>query len=144
MNFLKRYIWEEIFNEDRYSDEFIKNIKTSIFNYNKYLDSDKFLKTDLKQFNKKIFTKKIIFKVDDALNMNNLIVRQIMYDNINEIEKLYYLTLKKLIMNYILRSPFERKRLNIIYLPNKSLPSSYTIAQSGSFNATKHNNWVQD
>ena len=74
--------------------------------------------------------------------MNNLIVRQIMYDNINEIEKLYYLTLKKLIMNYILRSPFERKRLNIIYLPNKSLPSSYTIAQSGSFNATKHNNWV--
>ena len=142
LNFLKRYIWEEIFNEDRYSDEFIKNIKTSIFNYNKYLDSDKFLKTDLKQFNKKIFTKKIIFKVDDALNMNNLIVRQIMYDNINEIEKLYYLTLKKLIMNYILRSPFERKRLNIIYLPNKSLPSSYTIAQSGSFNATKHNNWV--
>jgi hypothetical protein len=115
LQFLKKFVWEEIFNEERYSDEFIKNIKTSIFNYNKYLDSDKFLLTDLKKFNKKIFTKKIMYKVDDALNMNNLIVRQIMYDNVNEIEQLYYLTLKKGIMNYILRSPFERKRLNIIY-----------------------------
>ena len=142
LNFLKKYVWDEIFNEEKYSDEFVKNIKTSIFNYNKYLDSDKFLMSDLKKFNKKIFTKKMILKVDDALNMNNLMVRQIMYDNINEIEKLYYLTLKKLIMNYILRSPFERKRLNIIYLPNKALPSSYIIAQSGSFNATKNINWV--
>ena len=62
----------------------------------------------------------------------------------NEIEQLYYLTLKKGIMNYILRSPFERKRLNIIYLPNKVLPSSYTIAQSGSFNSTRHSNWVNN
>ena len=144
LQFLKKFVWEEIFNEERYSDEFIKNIKTSIFNYNKYLDSDKFLLTDLKKFNKKIFTKKIMYKVDDALNMNNLIVRQIMYDNVNEIEQLYYLTLKKGIMNYILRSPFERKRLNIIYLPNKVLPSSYTIAQSGSFNSTRHSNWVNN
>ena len=144
LQFLKKFFWEEIFNEERYSDEFIKNIKTSIFNYNKYLDSDKFLLTDLKKFNKKIFTKKIMYKVDDALNMNNLIVRQIMYDNVNEIEQLYYLTLKKGIMNYILRSPFERKRLNIIYLPNKVLPSSYTIAQSGSFNSTRHSNWVNN
>ncbi len=144
LQFLKKFVWEEIFNEERYSDEFIKNIKTSIFNYNKYLDSDKFLLTDLKKFNKKIFTKKIMYKVDDALNMNNLIVRQIMYDNVNEIEQLYYLTLKKGIMNYILRSPFERKRLNIIYFPNKVLPSSYTIAQSGSFNSTRHSNWVNN
>lgn len=47
-------------------------------------------------------------------------------------------------MNYILRSPHERKRLNIIYYPNKVLPSSYTIAQSGSFNATKYKNWVNN
>ena len=144
LNFLTKYIWEEVFNEDRYSEEFIKNIKTSIANYNKYLDSDKFLMSDLKKFNKKMFTKKIIYKVDDALNVNNLMVREILYDNVNEIEQLYYLTLKKGIMNYILRSPFERKRLNIIYYPKKVLPSSYTIAQCGSFNISKHKNWVNN
>ena len=100
--------------------------------------------SDLQKFNKKTFTKKIIFKIDDALNMNILTVRQIMYDNVNEIEQLYYLTLKKGIMNYILRSPFERKRLNIVYYPNKVLPSSYTIAQSGSFNTYRHKDWVNN
>ena len=144
LHFFKKYIWEEVFNEERYSEEFIKNIKTSIANYNKYLDSDKFLMSDLQKFNKKTFTKKIIFKIDDALNMNILTVRQIMYDNVNEIEQLYYLTLKKGIMNYILRSPFERKRLNIVYYPNKVLPSSYTIAQSGSFNTYRHKDWVNN
>ena len=144
LNFLTKYIWEEVFNEEKYSEEFIKNIKTSIANYNKYLDSDKFLMSDLKKFNKKTFTKKIIYKVDDALNINNLLVRQILYDKVNEIEELYYLTLKKGIMNYILRSPFERKRLNIIYYPKKVLPSSYTIAQCGSFNISRHKNWVNN
>ena len=47
-------------------------------------------------------------------------------------------------MNYILRSPFERKRLNILYFPNKVLPSSYTIAQYGSFNRTKYSSWVNN
>lgn len=47
-------------------------------------------------------------------------------------------------MNYILRSPFERKRLNIVYYPNKVLPSSYTIAQSGSFNTYRHKDWVNN
>ena len=144
LHFLKKFVWEEIFNEKRYSEEFIKNIKTSIANYNKYLSSDKFLMSDLKKFNKKLFLKRIIYKVDDALNMNDLTVKQIMFDEVNEIEDLYYLTLKKGIMNYILRSPHERKRLNIIYYPNKVLPSSYTIAQSGSFNATKYKNWVNN
>ena len=144
LNFMKKYVWEEVYNEKKYSEEFIKNIKTSISNYNKYLVSDKFLMSDLKKFNKKIFIKRIIYKVDDALNMNHITVRQIIYDNVNEIESLFYLTLKKAIMNYILRSPFERKRLNIIYFPNKVLPSSYTIAQCGSFNTNRHKNWVNN
>ena len=144
LNFLEEGRGVEIFDEGMYPPDFVKNIKTSLINYNKYLTSDKFLLSDLKKFNKKIFTKKIIVKIDDALNMNNLTVRQIVFDNINEIEEVYYLTLKKAIMNYILRSPFERKRLNIIYYPNKVLPSSYTIAQSGSFNKTKYKTWVNN
>ena len=144
LNFLKKYVNEEIFNEARYSEEFIKNVKTSIANYNKYLDSEKFLKSDLKTFNSNIFMKKILKKIDDNLNMNNTLVRDIVIENVNEIEKLYYLTIKKGIMNYILISPFERKRLNVIYFPNKVLPSSYTIAQYGSFNSSKYKSWVNN
>ena len=67
--------------------------------------------------------------------MKNYLVKQIVFENINQIEILYYLTIKKGIMNYILRSPFERKRLNIIYLPNRTPPSSYkfNIFRSFSF-----------
>ena len=53
LEFLHKYIWEEIFNEEKYSSEFIKNIVTSINNYKKYLDSEKFLMSDLKKIFKK-------------------------------------------------------------------------------------------
>ena len=47
-------------------------------------------------------------------------------------------------MDYIVRSPFERQRLNIKRLPKKILPSSYTIAQYGSFNRRRYDNWVEN
>ena len=143
LNFLHKFIWEEIFNEEHYSSEFIKNIITSINNYKKYLDSEKFLMSDLKTFSKNIFIKKITKKIDVTINIDN-IYRRIIFDNVNEIEKLYYDTIKTAIMNYILRSPFERKRLNILFYPNKILPASYTIAQYGSFNRTKYASWVNN
>ena len=143
LDFLHKFIWEEIFNEERYSSEFIKNIVTSINNYKKYLDSEKFLISDLKKFAKNIFKKKIIKKIDVTINLD-FNYKRLIFDNVNEIEKLYYDTIKTAIMNYILRSPFERKRLNILFYPNKILPASYTIAQYGSFNRTKYSSWVNN
>ena len=143
LDFLNKFIWEEIFNEEKYSPEFMKNILTSVNNYKKYLDSEKFLMSDLKKFSKNIFKKKIIKKIDITINLDTN-YRKLIYENISEIEKLFYDTLKEAIMNYILRSPFERKRLNILYFPNKILPSSYTIAQYGSFNRTKYGIWVNN
>ena len=143
LDFLNKFIWEEIFNEEKYSPEFMKNILTSVNNYKKYLDSEKFLMSDLKKFSKNIFKKKIIKKIDITINLDTN-YRKLIYENISEIEKLFYDTLKEAIMNYILRSPFERKRLNILYFPNKVLPSSYTIAQYGSFNRTKYGIWVNN
>ena len=143
LDFLPKFVWEEIFNEDRYSAEFIKNITTSINNYLKYLDSEKFLMSDLKKFPKNTFRKKIIKKIDVTIYLND-IYKRIIIDNVNEVEKLFYDTIKRGIMNYILRSPFERKRLNILYYPNKTLPASYTIAQYGSFNRTKYASWVNN
>ena len=143
LDFMNKYISEEIFNEERYSEEFIKNITTSINNYKKYLDSEKFLMSDLKKFPKNIFKKRINKKIDVSINLD-VNHKKIIFDNINEIEILFYDTIKKSIMNYILRSPYERKRLNIQYYPNKVLPSSYTIAQYGSFNRTKYSSWVNN
>ncbi len=143
LDFLPKYIWEEIFNEERYSPDFIKSVVTSINNYKKYLDSEKFLMSDLKRFSKALFKKKIIKKIDITIYLDNA-YKRLIYDNVNETEKLYYDTLKRGIMNYILRSPFERKRLNILYYPNRTLPASYTIAQYGSFNRTKYSSWVNN
>ena len=143
LDFLNKFIWEEIFNEEKYSPEFMKNILTSVNNYKKYLDSEKFLMSDLKKFPKNLFKIKITKKIDVTININEF-YKRLINDNVIEIEKLFYDTIKRGIMNYILRSPFERKRLNILYYPNKILPASYTIAQYGSFNRTKYSSWVNN
>ena len=114
---------------------------TSIKNYNKYIVSDKFSINDIKKFNKNNLKKFLSRKIDQNLIFNqNYIISEI----ILEIEELYSNTIKEIIMNYILRSPFERQRLNIKYYPRKILPSSYTIAQYGSFNRNKYTNWVEN
>jgi hypothetical protein len=143
LDFLPKYVWEELFKEEKYSPDFIKSVVTSINNYKKYLDSEKFLMSDLKRFSKSLFKKKIIKKIDITIYLDNN-YKRLINDNVNESERLYYDTLKRGIMNYILRSPFERKRLNILFYPNKTLPASYTIAQYGSFNRTKYSSWVNN
>jgi dynein heavy chain len=143
LDFLPKYVWEELFKEEKYSPDFIKSVVTSINNYKKYLDSEKFLMSDLKRFSKSLFKKKIIKKIDITIYLDNN-YKRLINENVNESERLYYDTLKRGIMNYILRSPFERKRLNILFYPNKTLPASYTIAQYGSFNRTKYSSWVNN
>ena len=143
LDFLPKYVWEELFREEKYSPDFIKSVVTSINNYKKYLDSEKFLMSDLKRFSKSLFKKKIIKKIDITIYLDNN-YKRLINENVNESERLYYDTLKRGIMNYILRSPFERKRLNILFYPNKTLPASYTIAQYGSFNRTKYSSWVNN
>ena len=129
------YLLEE---SDKYPN-FINAIITSIKNYNKYLTSDKFSTNDVKKFNKNLLKKSIFKKIEQNLiYYHNYIISETM----PELEELYTNIIKQIIMNYILRSPFERQRLNIKHLPRKVLPSSYTIAQYGSFNRTKYTNWV--
>jgi len=139
IDFLPKFGYYYLLNEKMYDPNFINPILTSIKNYNKYLDSDKFSENDVKAFNKNLIKKAIVKKIDPYLIFNS---NHIFSLSIQELEELYSNTIKRMIMNYILRSPFERQRLNIKYYPRKVLPSSYTIAQYGSFNCTKYNNWV--
>ena len=127
--------------EENVNKEFFEIIEKSIKNYNKYLTSDKFRENDLKKFNKNALNKSILTKIDEYLLINHkYCVQQIS----EELEQLFSYVMKRIIMDYIVRSPFERQRLNIKRLPKKILPSSYTIAQYGSFNKRRYDNWVQN
>ena len=125
-------------NPEKYNN-FINAVLTSIKNYNKYIISDKFTENDVKKFNKNILRNSIFKKIEQYLIFNH---NYIISETIPELEELYTITIKQIIMNYILRSPFERQRLNIKHYPRKVLPTSYTIAQYGSFNRSNYTNWV--
>ena len=139
LDYMPKFGYYYLLEESENYPNFINSILTSIKNYNKYLTSDKFSPNDVKKFNKNSLKKTINKKIEQ-----NLIYRyhNIILETMIEIEESYTDIIKQIIMNYILRSPFERKRLNIKHFPRKVLPSSYTIAQYGSFNRTKYTNWV--
>ena len=141
LDFMPKYGNYYLLDEDNIDQNFINSVLTSIKNYNKYLDSDKFTSNDVKKFNKNLLKKSIIKKIDSYLLCNK---NYIFSETMSEIEELYSNIIKRSIMNYIIRSPFERQRLNIKYYPRKVLPSSYTIAEYGSFNSTKYTNFVSN
>ena len=127
--------------EEHADQELIEKIQTSIKNYNKYLYSDKFRETDLKKFNKNSLNNSILTKIDQYLISNH---KYLVLEQSQELEELFSFIIKRIIMDYIIRSPFERQRLNIKRLPKKVLPSSYTIAQYGSFNRRRYDNFIQN
>ena len=141
LDYLPKFIPDEIADINNITEEFASTVSTSIKNYTKYLTSDKFRETDLKKFNKEALRKKIISLIDFELIKKHY---NILDNQMSELEYLFYDNLKRIIMNYILRSPFERKRLNITLYPRKILPSSFTIAQFGSFNRNQYNKWVSN
>ena len=139
LDFLNKCGFYYLLEETEKYDKFINKVYTSIKNYNKYILSDKFRPNDIKKFSKNKMKKSLVKKIDPYIVYNH---NYIISETIPEIEELYTKTIKEIIMNYILRSPFERQRLNIKHYPRKVLPTSYTIAQYGSFNRTKYTNWV--
>ena len=140
IDFLPKYGNYYLLEEGDYS-QLMEKIQTSIKNYNKYLYSDKFKENDLIKFNQKALNNSIMERIDQNLYFNH---KYIVNDEIQEIEQLFLYTIKRIIMDYIIRSPFERQRLNIKYLPRYVLPSSYTIAQYGSFSKRRYENWVNN
>ena len=140
LDFLPKYGKYYLLDEHM-TKEFENQVLTSIRNYNKYLDSEKFRETDIKKFNKKSLNNSILNKIDQYLVLNH---KYLIEQETQELEIVYPNIIKRIIMDYIIRSPFERQRLNIKLLPRKVLPSSYTIAQYGGFNRHKYNNIVEN
>jgi len=127
-----------VYDPSTWNEEFRKDVIQSINNYNKYIQSDQIRIDDICAFKMKEKKDHIIRHIKFGLLKNKLQVEALF----QEIEEFYYFTMKNSIMEYILRSPFERKRLNITYFPKKCLPSSITIAYFGSFNRGIYGSWV--
>ena len=139
INYLDKYTNDYICNEAYYDKSFCAQVQTSINNYNKYIVSSKIHYNDLKTFNSNALKHALTCYVDVSLKH---LYKTHIDSYLTEIEETYYNTLKRIIMNYILRSPHERKRLNITFIPRTTLPSSYTIALHGSFNRSRYTSWT--
>lgn len=128
-----------LYDPQTWSEEIRNKIMISVNNYNKYLNSNKIIMEDLFPFdnNKK---KKFLSHIDMDFKSYPLLVEEVF----QEIIEHYYLSLKNIILEYILISPYERNRLNIHYLPRKTVPSSFLIASHGSFNRTLYTGWVEN
>ncbi len=138
--FLPKAFFTYLNKPKNWNENFTKLVQTSMNNYNKYFNSDKITLNDLESFNEDI-KKKILAKIEFKLYEKKMNLIKL---NFEEIKTHYYFTLKFVIMQYILRSPYERKRLNIQYYQKQTPPSSIIIANNGSFNRTLYKEWVKN
>ena len=53
----------------------------------------------------------------------------------------FKIAMKKAMLNYVLLSPGQRKRLHITLLPRKTLNSAERIAREGGFNLILYHDW---
>lgn len=67
--------------------------------------------------------------------------QNLLRDLFQEVFSSYTLAMKQAILNYILRSPDERKRLHILVLPRPIPPSSDKICLSGGYSTSLHKGW---
>jgi hypothetical protein len=128
-----------LYDPQTWGEEKRNKIMKSIDNYNKYLNSDKIIREDLHPFDNNL-KKKFLTHLDFDYRRYPYLIEELF----EEIIESYYITLKNIILEYILISPYERNRLNIQYLPKKALPSSFIIASHGSFNRTLFPGWVEN
>ena len=140
VEFLPKSFHPHLFNPQNWSESFSKLFQNSMINYYKYFNSDKITNEDLHPFDDNIRVN-ILGKIDFRLYEKK---KKIINKNFEEIKEDYNYFLKTVIMQYILRSPYERKRLNIQYFPKTTPPSSITIANHGSFNRSLYVEWVRN
>lgn len=140
IEFLPKSFFTYLHDPKYWSESFLKLVKISLLNYYKYFNSDKITLNDIEPFNEEI-KKRILEKIEYKLFENR---KDFIKNYFEEIRNDYYYILKEVIMQYILRSPYERKRLNIQYFLKATPPSSIIIANHGSFNRALYKDWVKN
>ena len=121
-----------------WTPELRKEVDMSEHRYHHYLQTEEIRTEELSKYKKRWMTNALTLIGDDNLLRDfEEIVRRLY----QEIFQNYGLGMRKAIMDYILISPDERKRLHILVLPRPILSSSHKMVIGGGYSKIKFNQW---
>ena len=115
----------------------IEKVELSYQRYNHYINSDHIRYNEISKYQKEWLSNALVL-VSEALLKKYEDLVKILF---NEIFESYKLCMKETILNYILRCPPERTRLNISLLVKPVLYSSDRIAREGGYSEKLYPEW---
>lgn len=124
------------YNPETWPDTIKQRVLSSITRYRHYLNSDLIKPDDISKY-KKDWMVNAFSLIPEGLLRYEDCARKVF----QEIFENYRLAMKKTIMDYILRSPEERKRLHIELLPRKTLCSAERVSREGGFSIMLYPDW---
>ena len=115
-----------------------EKVAVSLKRYHEYISNDEYIRSnEISEFRKEWLTNALALIPEEVLKYNEYALRQILQDVFSN----YKNAMKKAIMNYILRSPDERKRLHIELIPRKFLTSNMRITRQGGYSIRLYPDW---
>ena len=115
-----------------------KTVDLSVARYKNYVNNPEHIKhSEVSKFKKDWITNALSLIKESLLKTNEEGVRKLF----QEIFESYKLSMKQAIMDYILRSPEERKRLNITIIPRKIMTSAERIVLEGGYSIRLYPSW---
>lgn len=122
-----------------FSKSLLKEVEVSILRYNHYLEDPEGIRpSEISKYNKEWMSNALnLIYPKDLLKVYTEKVK----DLFQEVLDTYATSMKRAILDYILRAPAERKRLHILMIPREVPPSSDKIAFQGAFSLKIFKEW---
>ena len=124
--------------EEQWPESIKQTVRISTTRFMHYINSDFIRHNEIASFKKEWITQALML-IPEELMQNEVGLRKLF----KEIMEDYKKSMKVAILNYLLRSPHERKRLNITLIPRPILTSSQRIAREGGFCTYLYPQWHQ-
>ena len=126
-------------NISAYSPALLKELEVSQLRYKHYLsDPDGIRQNEISKYNKEWMSNALnLIYPTELLKSHSATVKNLF----QEILDTYTYSMKRAILDYILRSPAERKRLHILMIPREIPTSSYKIAIRGGYSTKLFQDW---
>ena len=118
-----------------WSGQLLRQVELSTHRFLSYLDSpDSIRNEEVAKFRREWMQRSLDLVPDPLLRRFSTEVKSVF----QEVFAAYVRAMKQAILEYILRSPDERKRLHILVLPKARLPAALRHAKEGGFSVTKY------
>jgi len=115
-----------------------KEVEKSQRRYKYYIEKDEIRIEEIAMYNKKWMVAALEKLGDESLLK---VSEDQMRELYQQIIGSYVCSMKRAIMNYVLRCPLERKRLQITMLPRTILPSNEMLAYKGGYSTDRYPEW---